>query len=380
MSFLINTPRAGLQSELNAFLDHALAPGDTSTLSKSALCQARSELDPAALRALVAHSGGLLAEHLPTAQWHQRRVVALDSTVLRVPNVPECANHFGGMTTGCGKFRPLARASALWDVARGCVVDAVLGGFADDDRSLAIHHLDALTPQDMLVMDRGYPSRDWLRALQQRHIGFCARICAQRWRAVAHFARSGHNDALMDLGTPQQPLRLRLVRIILPNGTLLYLVTNLLDDTIKPNDFAELYRSRWRIEEAFKLIKARLQVENWSGLLPHTVLQDFFATLVRLNCAAALTAELLPESPSALAIPNENPAGWRIKPNATLLLKALRHHLPRLLLDIDRAGTIEKLIRRLTSSTNYEQTRPNRKAPRAEGVRIAGFHTAYKAA
>jgi len=158
VSFLINTPRAGLQSELNAFLDHALAPGDTSTLSKSALCQARSELDPAALRTLVAHSATLLAEHLPTAQWHQRRVVALDSTVLRVPNVPECTNHFGGMTTGCGKFRPLARASALWDVARGCVVDAVLGGFADDDRSLAIHHLDALSTQDMLVMDRGYPS------------------------------------------------------------------------------------------------------------------------------------------------------------------------------------------------------------------------------
>jgi len=373
-------PRAGLQSELNAFLDHALAPGDTSTLSKSALCQARSELNPVALRTLVSHSADLLAEHLPAAQWHQRRVVALDSTVLRVPNVPECAKHFGGMTTGCGKFRPLARASALWDVARGCVVDAVLGGFADDDRSLAINHLDALSPQDVLVMDRGYPSRDWLGALQQRGIGFCARICAQRWSAVGNFARSGQDDALVELGTPRQPLRLRLVRTLLPNGTLLYLVTNLVDGAIQPNDFAELYRSRWRIEEAFKLIKARLQVENWSGLLPHTVLQDFFATLVRLNCATALTAELQPEPLSALATPNENPAGWRIKPNATLLLKALRHHLPRLLLDIDRAGTLEKLIHRLKSSTNYEQTRPNRKAPRAEGVRLAEFHTAYKAA
>lgn len=47
-------------------------------------------------------------------------------------------------------------------------------------------------------------------------------------------------------------------------------------------------RDRWSLEEAFKLIKARLQFENWSGILPHTVTQDFYAPLLRANCAVVL--------------------------------------------------------------------------------------------
>lgn len=64
--------------------------------------------------------------------------------------------------------RPLARASALWDVARECFVDATLGKYAEDDRTLAFKHLSQLSSQDLVVMDRGYPSRDWMAALQQQ--------------------------------------------------------------------------------------------------------------------------------------------------------------------------------------------------------------------
>ena len=380
MSFLLNAPRAGLQTELNAFFDHALAENAARTVSKSAFCQARRDLNPDALRSLLSCSARLIAEHHPAAQWHQRRVVAIDSTTLRVPNVPECAQHFGGMRTSCGKYRPLARASALLDVARGCFVDAVIGGLASDDRTLAARHLDALSPHDLLVMDRGYPSRDWFNALNTRGISFCARISTARWRAVTNFARGNLDDAIVDLGTPDTTLPLRLVRHVSPNGAELVMATNVLDASIIAADFADLYHSRWRIEEAFKILKARLQVENWSGRLPHTVLQDFFAALVRVNCAAALTLDLQQEAPCALATTPLKANGWRSKLNATLILKALRHYLPRLLLNIDVAITTQKLIARLRAPGSFEHTRPDRKAPRPKGVRIAGFHPAYKAA
>ena len=191
--------------------------------------------------------------------------------------------------------------------------------------------------------------------------------------------RSDCDDARVDLGTAEQPLPLRLVRTVLPNGSMLVLATNLLDEAITPAEFAQLYRSRWRTEEAFKLIKARLQVENWSGILPHTVEQDFYATIVRANCAAVLALAARPEE-ACLQAPAVDAKGWRVKLNRTLTLKRLRHYLPRLLLALDLNKVLDRLIERLRAPTAVERTRPDRKAPRKKGVRIAEFHPAYKAA
>ena len=378
MSFLLNTPRAGLQSELNAFFDHALGEKPSSAPTKSALCQARGLLDPAALKSLITHSHQVFTQNSKVADWHGLRVLALDSTVVRVPNVPECVEAFGGMTTSCGKFRPLARASVVLDVARECFVDAFLGGYDEADRALAQHHLPRLGAGDLLVMDRGYPSRDLFQQLQAAGIPFCARI-AERWTGVQRFKRSGLDEDIVELGCRTAPLPLRLVRVVLPSGASQILVTNLLNPALMPAHFGELYHHRWRIEEAFKLIKARLDVENWSGILPHTVRQDFYASLVRANCAAVIALAARPEE-ARLGHPPTNAKGWRLKLNRTLTLKSLKHFLSRLLLGIDWNEALEHLIARLRGPNATERTRPDRHAPRKAGVKLAGFHPGYKAA
>jgi len=43
-------------------------------------------------------------------------------------------------------------------------------------------------------------------------------------------------------------------------------------------------------------------VENWSGILPHTVEQDLYASLVRANCAAVLALAVRPEKASLHAL------------------------------------------------------------------------------
>lgn len=380
VAFLVNAPRAGLQSELDAFFDHALGSAEARAVSKSALCQARRQLRPAALRGLIGHSAQVFALHSEVPRWHGRRVLALDGSTLRVPDVPECAETFGGMNTACGRFRPLARASALFDVARGAFVDAVLGSFGDDERALARQHLPHLGPQDLLLMDRGYPSREWFSELATRGVAFCARISERTWGAVARFARGRDRDVVADLGTPGAPLRLRLLRVKRPDGSRLVMVTNLFDETLDPDAFADLYRTRWRIEEAFKLVKARLQVENWSGLLPHTVEQDFYASVLRTNCAAVLALEARPDDAVVSAEIELDARGWRQRLNRTFALKSLRHYLPRLLLAIDLVPVLDLLVERLRSPNAIERTRPLRTAPRHKGVRIADFHFAYKAA
>lgn len=308
------------------------------------------------------------------------RVLALDSTVLRMPAVPECAEHFGGMRTSGGSFRALARASAVLDVARDCFVDAYLGDYSEDDRSLAQHHLPMLGSQDLLVMDRGYPSYALFAQLTGQGVKFCARL-SNTWSETKRILHGGGADQIRDMGTPDAPMPLRIIRHALPNGNVLVLITNVFDTHVTAQDFAALYRGRWRIEECFKLIKARLQVENWSGVLPHTVEQDFYASLVRANCAAALALEADPAH-ACLLPPEPNEKKWRRALNCTLVIKSLRHALPQLLLNIDLEGLIDKLLARLRTSASQELTRANRQAPRPrhDRVRLAGFHFAYKSA
>ncbi len=112
-------------------------------------------------------------------------------------------------------------------------------------------------------------------------------------------------------------------------------------------DHAGLFRGavsrRLRIEECFKHIKARLRVENWSGVLPHAVEQDFYASLVCANCAAAVALEADPGHAS-LYPPTPDGKGWRRALNCTLVIKSLRHALPRLLMDIDIVPSFQRQV------------------------------------
>ncbi len=70
------------------------------------------------------------------------------------------------------------------------------------------------------------------------------------------------------------------------------MMTSLLDATVYPaDDFAALYHSRWRIEEAFKRLKHRLALENTSGLSWLTAQQDFGAKTLADNLHALTVLE-----------------------------------------------------------------------------------------
>ncbi len=52
-------------------------------------------------------------------------------------------------------------------------------------------------------------------------------------------------------------------------------------------DFKELYHFRWTEEEAYKLLKNRIEVENFSGKTARAVKQDFFASIFLMTFTAA---------------------------------------------------------------------------------------------
>jgi hypothetical protein len=64
-------------------------------------------------------------------------------------------------------------------------------------------------------------------------------------------------------------LTLCLIKVVLSTGQIEVLATSLINARPSPaSAFAELYHARWHIEEAFKVLKYRLYLEQFTGELP----------------------------------------------------------------------------------------------------------------
>lgn len=255
-----------------------------------------------------------LAEHLPEPLWHGFRLVAADGTTLNLPDSGWTGPEFGVSYDKHGNRSVMARALGLFAVAGRRMLRAEIESYTTDERSILIRCLDALGRSDLLLLDRGFPAR-WLFAyLVQRGVQFCIRGDSSQMAEIKTFIRSGLQEQVLhltlsphdhrraasyDVALNAPQVSVRLVRVILPSGQIEVLITSLLDVIAYPAElFGPLYHQRWRIEECFKILKARLMVEQFTGTQVAAIDQDFHARILQYNLVSALcqsVEENLPE-------------------------------------------------------------------------------------
>ena len=369
VAFLLCAFKGSLQVLLDELFE-ALTGENGRAVTKSGLSQARLKLKHSAFIALNDHVLPLLESHWPEPRWRSFRLVAADATVLRLPNNPRTQAEFGVQVDRHGQSSVMARALGLYSTASGRMLKANLSGYHGGERELLLPLLPALQPDDLLLLDRGFPSV-WLFALLQRQRRpFLARIDGGQWAEVTAFAGSGLGDQVITravgrdtrraaraVGVDNLPdtVTFRLIRVRLENGSEQILATSLLDTENYPAaDFAGLYHARWSIEEAFKCLKQRLTVEQFSGESPEAIRQDFYAKLLTANLAEAFAHSVQQTLP-------EHKAG-RYQPNLTYTLARLRLRLFAWLLNRlgpDELSTLLDLI-----AKTLERKRPGRSAPR----------------
>lgn len=266
--------------------------------------------------------------------WLGLRVLAADASKVRLTLLDREGKRCIREATLFGLFRP---GIELFD---SLILHSSLVG----ERQMLFERLDRLGNQDMLVLDRGYPGAWLVAALLHREIPFCIRCdSSSTFAAITQFMRSGQDEAVVtlpppnrqdavDYECPRQVSTVRLIRQVTPAGKVRVLMTSLLDAAGYPaTAFTDLYHRRWRIEEAFKRLKHRLNLEHTSGLTWLAACQDVGAKMVcdNLNALAAyLATEQLIESDSP----------WRV--NRTIAFSHLRRLLPRVL-----AGVIRMTVR-----------------------------------
>jgi hypothetical protein len=291
IAFLINFIRGSYQDELDKFFK-ALHRIDVArrVVSKVALTKARMKLKFQAFTDLNHQLIGYFEKHFNPLTWQGFRVLAIDGSLIRLPQIKEIAEHFGVWRGRQGLPSAMARVSQLFDVLNKVTIDALLYPKRCGERYLAAQHLLKLMPKDLVLLDRGYPAWWLFKLIISMDGHFCARISCTKWKAVRKFFYSRLDEKIIcfpihatsvaqckEMGLDMQPLKLRLLRI--HNGPdVQILITSLIDTQLYPIDiFNDLYHSRWPVEEDYKAIKCRMELENFTGKSVHSVYQDFHA-------------------------------------------------------------------------------------------------------
>lgn len=247
--------------------------------SQQAFSKARGNMDHTAFKELfdfLVENANNDPDMCTTEEIPGYLVLAIDGSKVALPNLPEFREKY--FTTGSGATSPTALISTVVSVTDGRIVDAVWSEKCDE-RKCARHHMDVLDKYFgdgktvvMLLMDRGYPSDEFLKDIVDRKFAFCLR-CKNRMNSeLAALPEVYDGEYTFPSG-----VKVRCVRFPLDSGETETLVTS--DWNMSVEELKRLYFRRWASEKEYLTIKNRLELENFTGKTENSVLQDFWATM-----------------------------------------------------------------------------------------------------
>ncbi len=379
--FLMNLVKRALQDELDEFfkLDSGAAVA-ARMVTKSAFSQARQKLKADAFVELNGVQVDYFYHQFAYQTWHGHRLLAVDGSTAQLPDTPDIVAHFGLWGSV-----PLARVSQMFDPLNKITVEALIGPKALGEREYAARHFALIGSGDLVLLDRGYPAF-WLFVLiLSRDAQFCARVSIGVWNVVDQFVTSGLPEQIVELSPcsiaqqecqarqlPAHPITVRLLRIELDSGEIEVLITALLDQAhYSYAAFKDLYHQRWPVEEDYKVLKLRVEVENWSGKSTLSIYQDFHAKVFTAN----LTALLAYPAQKEVALQSQSKQ-YTYQINFSHLLSKMKDTVVRLL----RCPVVEDILDSLWQIMLHtiEPIRPGRKFPRNKTGRVRRFAMAYK--
>jgi hypothetical protein len=304
---ILRMGKQGLQREMDSFFKET----EDSTFSirritKGGFTQSRKNLAPEAFLELNDVICQDFYKEVDYLGYQGHRLLAVDGSFLNLPDHESIREEFGTRGMGRGRLKGLKKSmcllSMLYDPVNYLTLDVQTGQMDGSELQLLLKHLPKVGKGDILLLDRGYPSRYLFSALQTKGIHFIVRM-KSNWVPVKEFIKSRKRDLEVTLEVPdgdyaiykqqfprmKKMVKCRMVKVLAENGEEQVLCTSLLDKRkYKLEELGELYGVRWGIEEGYKMYKARVQVEAFSGRTAIAVKQDIYAKAMMMSLCAAL--------------------------------------------------------------------------------------------
>lgn len=387
IGFLINFVHGSYQDELDKFFQ-TICRFDVAQriVSKAALSKARMKLKFEAFIDLNHQMIHFFEKHFKPRTWFGFRLLAIDGSTCRLPKEKDIAKHFGSWNCHKGEPSPMARISKMFDVLNKITIDAFIAPKHNGERELAVQHMLNVMPDDLVLLDRGYPAWWLFSLILSMNANFCARISCTKWKKVRKFFLSGLPETIIELpvnptsvaqcrqmGLDMTPLKLRLIRIE-NDGKVAVLITSLIDTTRFPIEiFSELYHHRWPVEEDYKFMKCRIELENFTGKSVLSVYQDFHAKVFAKNLVWILAFSVQDSIDQGACVKK-----YRYQINFTQAFSKCKGVMALLFHD-----SVKRIICLIDDLHNIfkrtvEPIRPGRKYPRNHRVKPRKFFLQYK--
>jgi hypothetical protein len=298
-------------------------------------------------------------------------VLSIDGSTLQLPKHESIEEEFGthGFGPKADSPKNLARISYLYDVLNGLVLDAQMKSYITSEADLAWEHIDCLASNDIVIFDRYYPSIPFMFALKSMGVDFCFRMKSDWWKKVRDFSQGKSNDKTVVFELPKRYLKwaeennmpkrivCRLVKKRNKEGETAVFCTSLLSKKkYSKSSIFNLYKKRWNVEEGYKLIKSRLEVEDFSGVKSIVVKQDFYAKTLLLTINAIMCQKIRPSRKRA--------GNRELNMNKTIGLSAAKKVFVKIALKWECKAAIDYYTNLLKGKFNYSrkgQSTPRKK-------------------
>jgi len=302
INFLTKSIQAELDNLFRVILHRELPVNE---VTKSAFCLARKKLCHSAFVELDKDQIDFFYQIGDYNTWNDFRLIGVDGSTARLPASSEIQATYGiHDTSESGTQLTYARLSIAHDLLNNLTIDSIMSGYDDNEHNLALKHTSVFKPGDLVVCDRNYASFWMFALLKSKNVDFCFRLKVGSWKSAQYLVEGPDQEMIteiypskqsakkcLELGISKAPIRLRFVCITLVTGEKEVLVTSLTDHEKYPySAFSQLYQFRWQVEESYKIMKSRLEMENFSGKSYLSVQQDFHAKIFSCNLTAILVS------------------------------------------------------------------------------------------
>lgn len=372
--YLLYTSKASMFQNLSRIRED-LGNLDFPDISKQALSKARQFINPALFKELYYLSVDLFYKQLPSRKlWNGYHLFAIDGSKIELPNSKSNFEFFGEMFGYPDPNRrfTMGLGSIVYDVLDDYIVHASFQRYLASERSAALEHLHNLEDlniyqNSVVIFDRGYYSEDMFRyCVEHQH------LCLMRLKQNYNIAKKCSGDIITVLPGNEKDrtkdTKIRVIEVILNDGTKEYLATNLFDSHISQQMFRELYFYRWPVETKYKELKSRLAIEEFSGATTTSVLQEFYINVLLSNLSSLIKNQVDEE----IQITAKSTNKYRYQANRAFIIGRIKTIVPKILCNLFDLSVIDRLYKE--SLRCRSQIMPERTFRRKKNKAIGRTH------
>jgi hypothetical protein len=285
-----------------------------SPVSASSLCEAKQKLPETIFIEL--NNAILSYQKVTTSQqtWCGHNIFAVDGSKI---NLPHELLLEGYRAPNKGQYYPQGLMSTVYHLGSGLIHDCVLS--KRSERHCVISHMDTLSKNDVLVLDRGYFSYLVLHQAREKNVHLICRLpLGVMNKEIKDFLGSNLDDIVIEYSPTAsvkstikkqgynldyKPIKLRLIKYKI-NDEIYICATTLTGKQYLVSEFSRVYHGRWGIEELYKISKEFIDVEDFHSKTERGVKQELYAHALLINIARIFESEAnkqLPPPPSNIS-------------------------------------------------------------------------------